>query len=215
MDFGDLLYDYAAAHSSAEPEWLRHIDCDTNLSLLNPRMCSGHIQGRLLVLLASMVNPDKALELGTFSGYSALCLAEGLRKENAYVDTIEVDDELEDFITSHLALAPQEIASRVRLHIGDALELIPRLGGGWQMTFIDADKRRYNDYLDALLPLVPPGAIILADNTLWGGNVIDPGHDRDAQTRAIRSFNDRVAADPQLDAVMLPLRDGLTILRRR
>lgn len=210
-----MLYDYAAAHSSDEPEWLRRIDCDTNLLLLNPRMCSGHIQGRLLAMLASMVNPDKVLELGTFSGYSALCLAEGLHKEDAYVDTIEVDDELEDFIVDHLALAPQPIASRVRLHIGDALELIPQLGGGWQLTFIDADKRRYNDYLDALLPLVPPGAFILADNTLWGGNVIDSGHDRDAQTKAIRLFNDRVASDPQLDTVMLPLRDGLTILRRR
>lgn len=215
MELTDLLYDYASAHSSAEPTWLQRIDCDTNLLLLNPRMCSGHLQGRLLALLTSIVNPDRALELGTFSGYSALCIAEGLRKEKAYVDTIEIDDELEDFIVSHLKLAPEEIASRVRLHIGDAIELLPDLTPGWQFIFIDADKRRYNDYLDALLPLTEPGALILADNTLWGGNVVDAGHDRDAQTIAIRRFNDRVVSDPRFDTLMLPLRDGLTLMRRR
>lgn len=214
MELTDLLYDYAGAHSSPEPDWLRRIDFDTNLLLLNPRMCSGHIQGRLLAMLSTLVNPDKALELGTFSGYSALCLAEGMQKPGAYLDSIEIDDELEDFIVSHLALAPPQIASRVRLHIGNALDLIPTLNSGWQLIFIDADKRLYNDYLDLLIPLIPPGALILADNTLWGGNVLDSRHDRDAQTRAIRSFNDRVAADTRLDTVMLPLRDGLTLIRR-
>ncbi len=215
MELTDLLYEYAGTHSSPEPEWLQRIDCDTNLLLLNPRMCSGHIQGRLLALFASIINPDKVLEIGTFSGYSALCLAEGLRRPGAYIDSIEIDDELEDFIVDHLALAPKDIASRVRLHIGDALELLPGLSPGWQLSFIDADKRRYNDYLDALLPLVPSGSIILADNTLWGGNVVDSGHDRDAQTVAIRRFNDRVAADPEVETLLLPLRDGLTIMRRR
>lgn len=208
-----MLYDYAANHSSAEPEWLRRLDSDTQLRLLNPRMCSGHLQGRLLAMLTAIVNPDKVLELGTFSGYSALCLAEGLRKSGAYVDTVEYDDELEDFIRQHVNLAPEEIASRIRLHIGDALQIAPTLEPGWQLTFIDADKRQYNDYLDMLLPLLPSGALILADNTLWGGNVIDPGHDRDAQTLAIRRFNDRVAADRRLETVLLPLRDGLTLLR--
>lgn len=215
MELSDLLYNYAAAHSSPEPDWLRRIDCDTNLRLLNPRMCSGHIQGRFLALLTRLINPDKVLELGTYSAYSALCLAEGLTKPEAYVDTVELNDELEDFINSHLRLASEEIASRVRLHIGDALEVVPRLSPGWPLVFIDADKRLYNDYLDLLLPLLPPGAVILADNTLWGGNVVDPSHDRDRQTIAIRNFNERVAEDKRLEVVMLPLRDGLSILRLR
>lgn len=213
MELLELLYDYATAHSSEEPDWLRRIDRDTNLRLLNPRMCSGHIQGRLLTMLTRIAAPSRALELGTYSGYSALCIAEGLDRPGALLDTIEIDDELEDFIRGHMRLAPAGIASRVRLHIGDATEIIPRLEPGWQLIFIDADKRRYNDYLDMLLPLLPSGALIIADNTLWGGNVIDPGHDRDAQTRAIRAFNDRVAADNRLDTVLLPLRDGLTLLR--
>lgn len=213
MNLSDLLYDYAGNHSSPEPEWLRIIDCDTNLQLLNPRMCSGHIQGRFLKLLCSIVNPERALDIGTFSGYSALCLAEALKKPNAYVDTIESDDELEDFIRQHIALAPSEIASRIHLHIGDAIDIIPSLQTPWQLVFIDADKRRYNDYLDLLLPRLDSGCLILADNTLWGGNVIDAAHDKDAQTVAIRSFNQRVASDSRFDTVMLPLRDGLTLIR--
>lgn len=213
MDFTDLIYDYAAAHSSAEPEWLRRIDRNTNLRLLNPRMCSGHLQGRLLKMFTQLAAPNRALELGTYSGYSALCIAEGLTKPEAYLDTIEIDDELEDLIREHLALSPPRIADRVRLHIGDTSEIVPTLDSGWELVFIDADKRQYNAYLDLLMPLLPAGALILADNTLWGGNVIDVGHDRDAQTRAIRSFNDRVAQDVRLETVMLPLRDGLTILR--
>lgn len=209
----DLLCEYASAHSDAEPEWLARIDRDTNLQLLNPRMCSGHLQGRFLRLLVEIAAPRRVLELGTFSGYSALCLAEGLSGNDSFVDTVEVDDELEDFIVSHLRLAPVEIASRVRLHIGDAFAVVPELEPGWQFVFMDADKRRYNDYLDLLLPRLEPGALIVADNTLWGGNVVDPGHDRDPQTRGVRAFNDRVAADPSLRALMLPLRDGLTVIR--
>lgn len=211
----DILHDYAAAHTSSEPEWLRCIDRDTNLRLLNPRMCSGHLQGRLLKLLTQLTAPQKVLELGTYSGYSALCLAEGLALPHAYVDTVEVDDELEDFIREHMALAPCDISSRLHLHFGDALDIVPKLEPGWQLVFIDADKRRYNDYLDMLLPLVSTGALIIADNTLWGGNVVDTAHERDAQTRGVRAFNERVATDPELDAVLLPLRDGLTLMRRR
>lgn len=210
----DILSGYASAHSSAEPPWLRRIDIDTNLMLLNPRMCSGHLQGRLLKLLVQLAAPRRVLEIGTYSGYSALCLAEGLTAADATVDTIEIDDELEDFIRSHIALAPPQLSARITLHIGDALDIVPRQQREWQFTFIDADKRRYNDYLDMLMPLTPPGAVIVADNTLWGGNVTDPGHDRDPQTRAIRAFNDRVVADPQLEPLLLPLRDGLTIIRR-
>lgn len=208
------LDSYLELHSSAEPDWLRTLNRRTNLRLLNGRMCSGPVQGRLLKMLVEMIRPMLALELGTFSGYSALCIAEGM-PPGSMLHTIEADDELEDFIRQSLADAPQEIAGKIALHIGDALEVMRRFGPEqFDLAFMDADKRQYLEYYDTLFPLMRPGGYIIADNTLWDGHVIDPAYDRDAQTYGIRRFNDFVARDPRVECVIIPLRDGLSIIRK-
>lgn len=208
------LDSYLELHSSTEPDWLRTLNRRTNLRLLNGRMCSGPLQGRLLKMLVEMIRPMSSLELGTFSGYSALCIAEGM-PDGATLHTIEADDELEDFIRQSLADAPQEIAGKITLHIGDALEVMRRFGPEqFDLAFMDADKRQYLEYYDSLFPLIRPGGYIIADNTLWDGHVIDPAYDRDAQTCGIRRFNDFVARDPRVECVIIPLRDGLSIIRK-
>lgn len=205
---------YIESHSSGEPEWLYRLNRLTNLRLLNGRMCSGAVQGRLLKMLTGMIAPRRALELGTFSGYSALCIAEGMAADGR-LDTVEADDELEDFIREGFAHAPAEIADKITLHIGSALEAV---GGmepeSYDFIFIDADKREYTDYYLAVMPLLKPGGYILADNTLWDGHVIDPAYDRDRQTMGVRRFNDTVASDPGVEKVLIPLRDGLTLIRK-
>ncbi|MDE5882390.1 MAG: O-methyltransferase [Muribaculaceae bacterium] len=205
------LDEYIESHIDREPDYLYKIDRLTNLRLLNGRMCSGHLQGRLLKMLSSMIAPKRVLELGTFSGYSALCIAEAL-SDDARLDTIEVDDELEDFIRENLASSPH--GYKVRLHIGDASEIMKQ----WQdaefdLIFIDADKRHYDDYYAAALPLLRPGGYIIADNTLWDGHVTEL-NPRSAQTLGIMRFNDMIAADPKVEKVIIPLRDGLTIIRK-
>ncbi len=205
------LDEYIESHIDREPDYLYKIDRLTNLRLLNGRMCSGHLQGRLLKMLSSMIAPKRVLELGTFSGYSALCIAEAL-SDDARLDTIEVDDELEDFIRENLASSPH--GYKVRLHIGDASEIMKQ----WQdaefdLIFIDADKRHYDDYYAAALPLLRPGGYIIADNTLWDGHVTEL-NPRSAQTLGIMRFNDMIASDPKVEKVIIPLRDGLTIIRK-
>jgi len=206
--------EYIASHSSAEPEYLQQIVRDTYQHVVNPHMLSGHIQGRLLSLLSRMIQPSRILELGTYTGYSALCLAEGLAEDGTLI-TLERNDELEDIIRRHLSLSP--LGNRVQLKIGDACQLFtddPELNDRpFDLVFMDADKRQYCAYLDLILPRVRAGGWILADNTLWDGHVTDPAYDRDAQTIGLRTFNDRVAQDPRLQKVILPLRDGLTIIR--
>lgn len=202
---------YIKEHIDREPAVLSALYRDTQLHQLYPRMCCDHYQGRLLKMLTSMINPARVLELGTFTGYSTLSIAEGLRK-GAVVETIEIDDEKEDdlrqtFLTSGLG-------DRIKLHIGDALELIPQLEGPWQMVYIDANKRHYLQYFEAVLPKVPTGGFILADNTLWDMKVVDDKGIRDAQTAAVALFNDSIAADPRVEKVILPVRDGLTIMRK-
>ncbi|MBD5358081.1 MAG: O-methyltransferase [Bacteroides sp.] len=205
------LENYIHSHISSEPPELYNIDRQTNLRLVNGRMCSGHIQGRLLKMLTTMIRPKRVLELGTFSGYSALCIAEGIA-DDATIDTIEVDDELEEFILHNLALSPH--GSKVHLHIGDALEVMKQWSGAvFDLVFIDADKRRYVDYLNAALPLLRKGGYIIADNTLWDGHVVaDEKHS--SQTLGIMAFNDLTAHHPDLETAMIPMRDGLTILRK-
>jgi predicted O-methyltransferase YrrM len=169
-------------------------------------------------MISQMIQPQRILELGTFTGYSALCLAEGLTEDGQLL-TIEHNDEMEDSIRRNLALSP--IGDKVQLLIGDAKEELRRLGERqkakgaelFDLAFIDADKKEYCDYLDLVLPLMRPGGWILADNTLWDGHIIDPAYDKDKQTVSLRAFNDKVAQDPQLEKVILPLRDGLTIIR--
>lgn len=211
MSLHDLITAYVEANTSPQPELLAELDRATNTRLVNGRMCSGYLQGRLLKMLVQMVSPQRVLELGTFSGYSALCIAEGL-KEGATLDTIEIDDELEDFI--RFWLDRSEHGHKVRLHIGDALRVVRMFEDNWfDMAFIDADKRTYPQAYEAVLPKIVPGGYILADNTLWDGHVVETGTHA-AQTQAILDFNAIVSADTRVEQVMIPLRDGLTIIRK-
>ncbi len=206
------LDSYIRDHIDPEPENLRQLDRRTNLHLLNGRMCSGHLQGRLLSMLVAMIRPHRILELGAFTGYSALCLAVNL-PEGGELHTIEIDDEMEPELLELFSTPPAR--GMITLHIGDALELIPAIPGPWDLVYIDANKRDYTAYLDLVLPLMNPGSFIIADNTLWDGKVADTVTHHDAQTLALDSFNTRVASDPRLESVILPLRDGLTIIRVR
>ncbi len=205
----DELQEYIEQHISEEPAHLAKLYRHTQLTRLYPRMCSGHIQGRMLKMLTQMISPMRVLELGTFTGYSALCMAEGM-PEGAELHTVELDDEYADDIRSYFESAP--CGGKITLHIGDALELTRQLPGPWDMVFIDANKRQYSEYYKAVLPLVPSGGYIIADNTLWSGKVTEDCHD--GQTDAIRRFNDLVAADARVEKVILPLRDGMTIIRK-
>lgn len=209
------IFEYIEQHSSAESDVLKQITRSTHLEVINPRMLSGHVQGRVLSMISKMIQPKQILELGTFTGYSALCLAEGLTVDGKLV-TIEHNDEMEDSIRRNLALSP--LGEKVELMIGDAKESLRLLGKEaigekFDLVFIDADKKEYCDYLDLVLPLMREGGWILADNTLWDGHIIDPAYDKDRQTVALRAFNDKVAQDERLEKVILPLRDGLTIIR--
>ena len=214
------LAEYIEQHSSPESPALKQITRSTHLEVINPRMLSGHIQGRVLSMLSQMIQPKRILELGTFTGYSALCLAEGLTEDGKLI-TIEHNDEMEDTIRRNLSLSP--LGEKIELVIGDAKEELRRLGerreakgtGLFDLVFIDADKKEYCDYLDLVLPLMRDGGWILADNTLWDGHIIDPAYDKDKQTLALRAFNDKVMQDKQLEKVILPLRDGLTIIKKR
>ena len=210
---GETLDAYLAAHSDPEPPYLAVVNRRTHVRMINPRMMSGHLQGRFLAMLSHMMRPRRVLELGTFSGYSALCLAEGLA-EDGLVHTVEHDDELEDFIRSNLALSP--LSDRIHLHIGDALEVLAGLEGEvFDLVFIDADKRQYTDYYEVVLPRVRPGGFILADNTLWDGKLLHTVRPGDKQALALLHFNDHVVADPRVEKLLLPLRDGLTIIRKK
>ena len=214
------LAEYIEQHSSPESPALKQITRSTHLEVINPRMLSGHIQGRVLSMLSQMIQPKRILELGTFTGYSALCLAEGLIEDGKLI-TIEHNDEMEDAIRRNLSLSP--LGEKIELVIGDAKEELKRLGerreakgtGLFDLVFIDADKKEYCDYLDLVLPLMRDGGWILADNTLWDGHIIDHAYDKDKQTLALRAFNDKVMQDKQLEKVILPLRDGLTIIKKR
>ncbi len=206
-----LLDAYVLAHTSPEGDYLHQLWRATNLRTVHGRMASGHLQGRLLKMLVSMVRPKNILEVGTFSGYSAICLAEGL-EEGGKVYTFEINDEMEDFAREWIDHSA--VADRIHLTIGDALTLAPQMGITFDMAFIDGDKRTYVETYDMAMRLVRKGGYILADNTLWDGHVVDRAYDHDRQTSGIERFNDLVAADPRVEVVMLPLRDGLTLIRK-
>ncbi len=203
------LDDYIEQHTTGEADNLWQLERETHTRLLYDHMCCGHVQGRLLKMLVTMIRPQRVLELGTYSAYSTLCIAEGLTGD-ATVDTIELEDELEPFIRRHLNRSL--VGHRVKLHIGDAMTVIPTLPGTFDLVYIDANKRHYCDYYNTVKPRLSHCGYIIADNTLWDGKVIDTDAD-DAQTRGIRDFNDMVLADPDAEVVMLPLRDGLSLIR--
>ena len=208
----DELQDYILAHSEPEPDYLYRLWRATNIHLLHGRMASGHLQGRLLTMLVRMLRPRTIVEIGTFSGYSAICLAEGLA-DDGRLYTFEINDEVEDFTRPWIE--GSAVASRIDFRLGDALQEVPRLGVTFDMAFVDGDKRKYVEYYEMLLTVMSPGAFILADNTLWDGHVTDPAYDRDSQTTGIRRFNDHVARDARTEQVILPLRDGLTLIRMK
>jgi len=207
------LEDYITAHSDVEPEYLAKLNRKTHLRMINPRMMSGHYQGRVLAMFCHMIQPNVVLEIGTFTGYAALSMAEGL-PEDGVLHTIERDDELESFLND--TFAGSGLGHKIKLHIGDALSEIAKLDVLFDLVFIDADKEEYPAYYEAVLPKVRAGGFILADNTLWDGKVlkpIDPG-EKDKGAVAIRKFNDFIAQDTRVEKVLLPIRDGLTLMRK-
>lgn len=206
------MEDYILSHISPEPEHLHRLYRETHLYHLYPRMCSGHLQGRMLKMLVSMINPRRVLELGAYTGYSALCLAEGLEGD-AVLHTVEIDDEMEEWLLDHFEGAPG--GDRIVLHIGDALAIIPTINETWDLVYIDANKRDYTAYYEAVMPRLRPGGFIIADNTLWDGKVADTDVNHDPQTVALAAFNDRIAHDPRVEVVIIPVRDGLTLIRKK
>lgn len=206
------IEEYISEHSDSEPEYLAQINRLTHQTLINPRMMSGHLQGRVLSMFCKMIQPIRILELGTFVGYSALCMAESL-PENGVLHTVECDDELEDIILENFAKS--EYGSKIKLHIGDALQVINELDETFDLVFIDADKRDYTAYYEAVIPKLKQGGFIIADNTLWDGKVIRPVEHNDKHTIEIMHFNDYITKDERVEEVMLPLRDGLTIIRKK
>lgn len=204
--------EYILSHSTPvrpELEWLIR---QTNLRTNHSRMLSGKVQGAFLSMISRMVRPERILEIGTFTGYSAICLAEGLA-EDGHIDTLEINDELEDLITE--AFERAGLSGRITLHIGDAKETLSRLGDRYDLVFIDANKREYCDYYRAVFDKVRPGGFIIADNVLWDGKVFAEQTPGDRQSAGIMAFNDLVASDRRVDSMILPLRDGLNIICKR
>ena len=212
MTHHEAIEAYILQHMDEESDYLKALYRQAHLKLINPRMTSGHLQGRLLKMLVQLSRPQRVLEIGTFAGYSALCMAEGLG-EGALLHTYEIDDELEDFTRPWIEGSPY--GDKVCFHIGNALEEVPLLGEVFDFVFMDGDKRQYMEYYEMILQHTSPGALILADNTLWDGHVVDKAYQNDRQTVAINEFNAFVAADKRVEKLILPLRDGLTMIRKK
>lgn len=208
-----LLNEYILNHIDPEPTELKNMARSARVKLLHGDMVSGHLQGRMLKMITQMINPKQVLELGTFIGYSALCFAEALDSDGI-VHTIEINDELEDVITDNLEQSPH--GSKVKLHIGDALSIINEFDdNSFELVFVDANKRLYWQYYEALLPKVTSGGFIIADNTLWYGKIVESVKSNDWQTKAILEFNDKLAKDNRVEKVILPIRDGITLIRKK
>jgi predicted O-methyltransferase YrrM len=210
MDFlPEEISKYAEAHTSPESALLKQINRDTHAKVLMPRMLSGHLQGRFLSMISHLIKPENILEIGTYTGYSAICLAEGLQSQGKLV-TIDVNEELENRVRDYFAMAG--ISANVDYRIGDAAKIIPTLSETFDLVFIDADKENYAFYYDLVFDKVKKGGMIMADNVLWSGKVVKPKPDKD--TRAILAFNEKVASDPRVEVILLPLRDGILMARK-
>lgn len=203
---------YIRDHSTAETDALKWVDRETHLKTIYPQMLSGPVQGHLITMIAEMISATRVLEIGTFTGYSTICLAYGLA-EGGHIDALEINDELEDIIREGWARAG--VSEKITLHIGDAKETLKSLEGPYDLVFMDANKREYCDYYDLVMPLLRKGGIILADDILWDGKLFENPVPRDAQTQGIASFNEMVAEDKRVEVVILPLRDGLSIIRKK
>ncbi len=204
------MEEYILAHTTQPDDYLQRLYRATNLHLLRPRMASGHLQGQLLRMFMQMIRPKTVVEIGTYSGYSALAMASGM-EHGGKVVTFEINDEQEVFTRPWLDNAPYE--ARVEMHVGNVFELLPPMNLSIDAAFIDANKREYVEYYELLMPYTHSGTVILADNTLWDGHVVDAAYDNDPQTAGIRRFNDHVAADPRVEQLILPERDGLSLIR--
>ena len=213
MEFIDnAISNYANTHSSDEPEVLKKLSRETHLKMMQSRMLSGHLQGRLLSLLSHLIRPQCILEIGTYTGYSAICLAEGLA-EGGILHTIDNNPERETFVNRFINEA--EMADKIRTYIGDAKNVIATIPGMFDIVFIDADKSGYAAYFDIVIDRVKAGGIIVTDNVLWSGKVIEPVKANDEDTQLIRAFNSKVASDPRVEVVLLPIRDGISIARKK
>ena len=204
------LEDYVAGHSEKEPELLRQLDKETHQKTTQPRMLSGHFQGRVLSMLSKIIRPKHILEIGTFTGYAALCLAEGLQK-NGTLDTIDVNEELVWLQDKYFQKS--EWATQISNHLGKALEIIPTIDKKFDLVFIDADKENYINYFNIILPKMNSGGIILSDNVLWSGKVLEPLQPKDETTKILLEYNRLLQTDPRVETVLLPIRDGLTVSR--
>lgn len=211
--YSDEIEAYILSHTDEEGALLKALTRDANVNLLRPRMLSGHLQGRILKMFCRMMRPRTVVEIGTYTGYATLCIAEGL-EEGSLIHTIEINDEMEDFIRKYLSQSPDK--DKIRLHIGDAIEIIPQLGETFDMVFIDGDKRMYSEYYDLVFPFVRQGGLILVDNTLWDGKILEENiPTSDKQTRGILAFNEKIQYDDRIEKVILPLRDGLTMIWKK
>jgi len=202
---------YVDSHTREESEVLKKLNRETYAKVMMPQMLSGHIQGRFLKMISCMVNPSQVLEVGTFTGYSSICLAEGL-KEGGQVHTIDINEELHPMVVRFIKEAGME--NKIKTYVGNALTIIPTLEQTFDLVFIDADKINYSTYYELAIHKVRPGGFIVADNVLWSGKVAEPVHKSDEDTRAIMAYNDMVMRDPRVENVLVPIRDGLMIARK-
>mgnify|MGYP001233067391 FL=1 len=210
MDFIDpIIEQYALEHSDPESNLLNKLNRQTNLNVLQPRMLSGHLQGRLLSAFSKALKPDKILEIGTYTGYSALCLAEGLN-QNGQLYTIDINEELEEFAQNYFDSSPYK--DSINFLVGDAVDLIPNMNHSWDMVFIDADKENYSTYFDIVIDKVRKGGWIIADNVLWSGKVTRPTSNNDLETAAIKAFNEKVHSDKRVSNILVPVRDGMMLM---
>jgi len=204
------LENYAALHSQNEPGLLAALNRETHQKILQPRMLSGHFQGRVLSMISKLVNPQHILEIGTYTGYATLCLAEGLR-ENGTLDTIDNNEELYDFQKKYFEQSPWK--NQIIQHLGNALDIIPLLNKKFDLVFIDADKENYINYFEMVVPMMNKGGIILSDNVLWSGKVLEPVKANDKSTKILLEYNKLLKEDKRVETVLLPIRDGLTVSR--
>lgn len=204
------LENYVALHSENEPEILQQLNKETHQKILQPRMLSGHFQGRVLSMLSKIINPKHILELGTYTGYATLCLAEGLQADGT-IDTIDINEELEEIQEKYFNAS--DYKGRIFQHIGDAMEIIPTLNKKFDLVFIDADKENYINYWNLIVPMMNKGGIILSDNVLWSGKVLEEVKKNDKSTPILLEYNRITKEDPRVETVLLPIRDGLTVSR--
>ncbi len=205
------LEEYCEAHSTPESDLLYRLNRETNLKCIKPRMISGHLQGRLLSFISQMMRPKRILEIGTYTGYATLCLAEGL-SDDGRIDTIEVDEELEEMIQRYFSQSAYN--EKITLHIGDALQVLKQLDATWDLVFMDAEKDDYIAYYELVLPRLRQGGIILADNVLWSGKVVQEVKTGDKETRALMKFNDYILEDKRVKNFLLPFRDGIMVIEK-